>query len=139
MFKKRPHLSLAALLFLPFASEAVTLQQVFDASSKLAKFTPGPYALHISDQEATVRVDGKLWEVRYVSYTDEKGKARHRSLQQLAKDYNFAGQEGKEFEVNPALKTTTWFPSDEMKEEGIYFTVSIKSLESNIECIGCES
>ena len=139
MIEKSTFLAVISLLALPFSVEAITLQQVFNVSPKLTNFTPGPYALHISEQEATVKVDGKLWEVRYVTYTDVKGNARHRTLQQLAKDYNFAEQEGREFEVNPALKTITWFSTDAMKDKGIYYTVSIKSLESNIECIGCES
>lgn len=139
MMKKFTLVSIfASLLLLTSGSNAVTLQQVFNASPQLANFTPGPYALHISDAEATVKIDGKLWEVRYATYTDASGAARHRTLQQLADDYNVEDQEGKEFEVNPALKTTTWFASDSMKNDGIYYTVSIKSLETGIPCIGCE-
>lgn len=131
----------SASLFALFTPQAfsVSLQQVFEASPKVADFRPGPYALHLTPTEATVRIDGKLWEVRYVTYTDVEGKARLRSLRQLANDYGFEHEEGQDFKANPLVTTTTWVAPDHMKEEGIYYIVSIKQLERNLECIGCEN
>ena len=107
---------------------AVSLQQVFKASPKLANFKPSPLALHCSDEEAMVRVDNKVYELRYITYSDVDGKALTRTLQQLARDYNFMNQEGRPYEVNPIVTTTTWIASDQLKEDGIYYTISIKEI-----------
>lgn len=117
-----------ALMISTLCFAQLTLQEVFEAAPDVAAFTASDMAFHATKENVVRTIGGKRWEVRYFTFTDGKKSLPEVSFKEMIARKGLLDMKAKSFAVNPYLTTWTFTQNEDLKNESIYFTLSLREI-----------